>query len=226
MSGVAIHDLRFETGPAARRQSIIRVDALSLAPGQMVSLSGNSGSGKSTLLYLLSGLLVPTSGSVVWGGTDLTKLGEAGRDRWRRGNAGFVFQGFHLIEELSPLDNVLAPVWFGHLRTGKWRKRAQQLLDRFGVPQDRGRAGLLSRGEQQRVALARALIFDPAVIFADEPTASLDAESARKVARALSDLARTENRLVIAASHDEEMHRLADRRIAISRGRLSEGIPA
>lgn len=226
ISGVSVHDLRFDTGPAGNRQTIVSIDRLDLEPGQMISFSGPSGSGKSTLLYLLSGLLVPASGTIMWGSTDLAKLGEVARDRWRRENAGFVFQGFHLIEELSPIDNVLAPVWFGHMRAGRWRERARQLLDRFGVPRDRRSAGLMSRGEQQRVALARALIFDPSVIFADEPTASLDVESARKVAQALADLARRENRLVIAASHDEELHRLADRRMHIQRGRFAEGIAA
>lgn len=219
---VEVRDLNYEVGPATRRQNIASVRRLDLTGGQLVTLSGPSGSGKSTLLYLLSGLLMPTSGTVIWNDEDLTKMGEVSRDRWRRQNSGFVFQNFHLIEELSPLDNVLVPVWFGSLSAKSHQGRARALLDRFGVPQDRHSTALLSRGEQQRVALARALIFDPVVIFADEPTASLDAQSAQAVARQLADLAHRENRLVIAASHDEDLHLLADQRIAITRGHLDD----
>lgn len=217
-----IRNLSFEVGPAAKREMIVSVDNLELRAGQFITLSGPSGSGKSTLLYLLSGLLLPSSGTVKWNDVELSGLSEIARDRWRREHAGFVFQNFHLIDELSPLNNVLVPVWFSSFSAKLLRKRAGDLLDRFGVPQDRRRINLLSRGEQQRVALARALIFDPAVIFADEPTASLDAESAQKVARTLAELAREDNRLVIAASHDENVHRLADRRFAITHGHINE----
>ncbi len=222
MAALSVRDLHHRLGGTTE----IALERLDLMPGRLVTLSGPSGSGKSTLLYLLSGLLRPSAGVVSWDGTDLARLGEGARDRWRLTHAGFVFQNFHLIEELSPLDNVLAPVWFAAWRARPWRARAEALLARFGVPEGRRRAGLLSRGEQQRVALARALIFDPPVIFADEPTASLDAAAGEAVARALAMLARDENRLVIAASHDEALHRLADRRIAIDHGRAEERQPA
>ena len=222
MAALSVRGLHHRLGA----NTLIALDALDLAPGRLVTLSGPSGSGKSTLLYLLSGLLVPAGGAVVWDGTDLAGLGEGARDRWRLRYAGFVFQNFHLIEELSPLDNVLVPVWFTAFRTHHWRDRARALLARFGVPEGRRHAGLLSRGEQQRVALARALIFDPPVIFADEPTASLDAIAGTAVARVLATLAREENRLVIAASHDAALHGLADRRIALDHGRAEERLPA
>lgn len=217
---LSVKDLRFQAGRGADRRTIIAVDRLELASGGLATISGASGSGKSTLLYLLSGLLSPGAGSILWDGSDHARLTEAARDRWRRRNAGFVFQGFHLIEELSPLENVLAPVWFGSFRAGDRRDRAQALLDRLGVPTGRKTAAVLSRGEQQRVALARALIFDPAVIFADEPTASLDAAAGAEVARLLADLARTEDRLVIVASHDDRLHALADHRLQVAQGAL------
>ena len=129
-----------------------------------------------------------------------------------------MFQDFHLIEELSPLENVLVPAWFGAGAGRDCRDRAGALLTRLGVP-DRRRAALLSRGEQQRTALARALLMDPAVVFADEPTASLDVASGAEVIALLSALAREEGRTVIAASHDPALIAAADRRLALERGR-------
>lgn len=216
MTGITMtaHDLHLAAGD----QVLIDLPLVSLAPGLTV-LSGASGSGKSTLLYLLAGLLVPTRGSVMWGGTDLARLSEMARDRWRRRNAGFVFQDFHLIEELSPLKNVLLPATFSGFSTARHRARAKMLLDRMDVP-DRPRVSLLSRGEQQRVALARALIFGPPVIFADEPTASLDAPNGARVAAMLADLAAA-GRTVIVASHDPAVLDLSARHIRLDHGRTT-----
>ncbi len=205
----------------AQDEPLVTLDSLDLTPGQVVVLTGPSGSGKTTLLYLLSGLLVPVGGRVSWDGTDLAILREGARDQWRRQNAGFVFQDFHLIPQLSPLENVLIPAGFSAFSTRALRTRAQMLLTRFGVPARR-RAALLSRGEQQRVALARALLGDPRVIFADEPTASLDAASGQVVAQALRDLAHREGRTVIIASHDPNVIEIADLGLRLSRGRRVE----
>lgn len=220
-------DLRFgvRAGPRERR-IIVDVARLSLRPGTLVALSGPSGSGKSTLLYLLAGLLAPQAGEVRWGGDCLTAMTEPRRDRWRRENAGFVFQDFQLIDELSPLANVMAPAWFTRVSAQPLKARAEGLLDRFGVPFGTRDTSTLSRGEQQRVALARALLFEPSVIFADEPTASLDAAAGAAVAHALAALARQEGRTVIVASHDEAVLGLADRRIRIERGRLAAAAEA
>ncbi|MDF3607609.1 ATP-binding cassette domain-containing protein [Paracoccus sp. DMF-8] len=183
----------------------------------MVVLTGPSGSGKTTLLYLLSGLLVPTAGRIDWQGCDIARLSGSARDRWRRENASFVFQDFQLVPELSPVDNVLVPAWFTSFSAARLRDRAGSLLRRFGVP-DRRRASLLSRGEQQRVALARALLLSPAVIFADEPTASLDAASGAEVIATLSALARDEGHSIIIASHDPALIARADLRLELERG--------
>lgn len=219
--GLSARDLRLSVASDDRLQRIIDLPALDVPSGQLLVLTGPSGSGKSSLLYLLSGLLTPDSGSVLWGGQDLARLAEGARDQWRRRNAGFVFQDFHLIDELSPIDNVLAPAWFGGFAIGQHRTRALALLERFAVPHDRRRASLLSRGERQRVALARALLFAPPVIFADEPTASLDAASGARVAAELRDLARHEGCTVIAASHDPALIALADRALRLERGAVT-----
>lgn len=216
--------IAYDVPLAAGRSRILDVPLLELKPGELTALAGPSGSGKSSLLYLLAGLLAPTEGRIVWGSRVLSAEPEAKRDRWRLENAGFVFQSFHLIEELSPLDNVLATAWF---RGGaaRMRDRARELLARFGVPQGAKRSHLLSNGEQQRVALARALLFDPPVIFADEPTASLDAASGTLVSQTLRDLATVSGKTVVVASHDPILLSAADRIVRLDHGRLAEARP-
>ncbi|SMO38311.1 ABC transporter ATP-binding protein [Paracoccus laeviglucosivorans] len=214
---LTLSDLRHDLGGEA----LFSLPALDLRPGQLTVLTGPSGSGKTTLLHLLAGLMTPTAGRVDWDGIDLARLPEVARDRWRRKRAGLVFQDFHLIPELSPLENVLVPAWLGAFSASRKRGRAQELLARFGVP-ERARVAVLSRGEQQRVALARALLMEPAVIFADEPTASLDSASGAAVAQTLLAMARTEGRSVIAASHDPALIALADRRLRLERGKPVE----
>lgn len=200
-------------------EGIIDLPLLSTAPGSLTALAGPSGSGKSTLLYLLSGLLPPDAGTVLWQGEDLARLSESRRDRWRRRHAGFIFQNFHLIEELSPLDNVLVPVWFDRLSAGASKDRAKALLDQLEVPLNRAKTSLLSRGQQQRVAIARALIGDPQVIFADEPTASLDAASGETVIETLRKLAKDEGRTVLVATHDPALRAVADSVVQLDHGR-------
>jgi ABC-type lipoprotein export system ATPase subunit len=203
------------------------VTALAIAgcrvpPGTLLAVTGPSGSGKSTLLYAISGLLRPTEGHVLWDGRDIFADGEPARDRWRRRTIGFAFQDFHLLPELTALHNVLLPAGFERFAVpAAIRARAIGLLERFGVPQRRASVGTLSRGEQQRVALARALLFDPPVILADEPTASLDAAAGALVSGWLADLARAEGRTVIAASHDPALIAAADRHLALDHGHAS-----
>lgn len=198
---------------------VLDMPGLIAGPGSLTVLSGASGSGKSSLLYLLSGLARPTSGSVVWAETDLSALSEARRDRWRRQHAGFIFQDFHLIDEMTPLDNVLLPAWFGRMSAAPLRDRARSLLEDLTVPLERRQAGQLSRGEQQRVAIARALLADPAVIFADEPTASLDRAAGIQVIAVLRRLA-AEGRIVIAASHDPDLRAVATAELVLDHGRM------
>lgn len=200
-------------------EGIIDLPELNLAPGTLTALAGPSGSGKSTLLYLLSGLLPPDAGQVLWQGEDITRFSESRRDAWRRQHAGFIFQNFHLIEELSPLDNVLVPVWFDRLSAASAKPRALALLDQLEVPTRRAHVSLLSRGQQQRVAIARALIGDPQVIFADEPTASLDAVSGEIVIATLRKLATDEGRTVLVATHDPALRAISDSTVQLDHGR-------
>lgn len=191
--------------------------------GQMIVLTGASGSGKTSLLHALCGLQPVDHGQIDWGGQSITSLTEAARDTWRRDNIGLVFQDFQLIEELSPLDNVLVPAWFSRFRAGPLRVRAKALLDELAVPSDRRRLSDLSRGERQRVALARALLFDPPILLADEPTASLDAQAGGTVIAQLRRLAQEQDRFVLAVSHDPALIHAADRVVQLDRGTLAEG---
>ena len=143
------------------------------------------------------------------------------RDRWRRRNIGFVFQDFHLLPELTPLENVLLPATFERLvidRAVRARASRCSIASRF--PRRGGRRHALSRGEQQRLALARALLNDPAVILADEPTASLDAAAGAVVADALARLSTAEGRTVIAVTHDPVLISRCTRRAALDHGHV------
>lgn len=217
-----VEDLRLTLS----RDTVISAERLEIPPGALTILTGPSGSGKSTLLYLLSGLLAADSGRILWGGTDLAALGEGRRDRWRRANSGFVFQDFHLFEELSPVDNVVASAWFSSFSAARHRGAARARLESLGIPRDRHRTTLLSRGEKQRVAIARALVGEPAVLFADEPTASLDAAAGTQVTGILADLARQEGRTVIVATHDPVLRAEADLIVTLDHGRAELGVPA
>ncbi len=203
-----------------RAFDVLKIDAMTAAAGALTVITGPSGSGKSTLLFALAGLQALDAGTIRWAEEEITGLSENARDAWRRRQVGMIFQSFHLFEEMSPRDNVLLPVWFGNLSARAKRARADALLESFDVPQ-RKRLKELSRGEQQRVALARALMFDPPIVLADEPTASLDAVAGDKVVERFRTLA-DEGRLVLAVTHDPALIAAADRVLVLEHGRLSE----
>jgi putative ABC transport system ATP-binding protein len=171
-------------------------------PGQITVVSGPSGSGKSTLLHVIAGLIPLKSGVVTWDTKTVSTLSEVQRDRWRLENIGYLFQDFQLIPDMTPFANVALPLSFG--RHSVPENRVNQLLNDFGVPASRSRTSELSRGEQQRVAFARALLFDPPIILADEPTASLDRANAVLVIERLKSLA-SGGKIVIVASHDVDL---------------------
>lgn len=200
---------------------VLHIPQLTLPAGAVAGISGVSGSGKTTLLRLISGLSLPTTGSVHWGEQRIDTLPEQQRDCWRGTAVGFVFQDFRLFPTLSVLENVLLPVTFYHRSIPpQWLDRAQSLLLELGMKQWKQRAHSLSRGEQQRVAVARALLLRPQLLLADEPTASLDVENARTVMDALLAYAHAEQATLCVVSHDRAALNRLSCRLHLERGRL------
>jgi putative ABC transport system ATP-binding protein len=186
--------------------------------GEFTAIMGPSGSGKSTLLNLVAGLDRPTSGSIEVGGTDLGKLGEAGLARFRRDHIGFVFQFFHLLPNLTALENVLIPA---QLKGAVVPGRALELLDLLGIKEVADKyPALLSGGQQQRVAIARALINDPTLLLADEPTGALDTRSGEQVMELLGRLHR-DGQTILLVTHDAKLAtRYAARVLSVLDGKV------
>jgi putative ABC transport system ATP-binding protein len=190
-------------GGRGERFTVLDIDRMEVEPGAIVGITGPSGSGKTSLLYTLTGIEKPERGAIRWADTDITKLSERARDRWRRRNVGFVFQDFHLIPAMSPLMNVLLPRTFEGFAIGAaTRRRALELLETVKAPAARASVATMSRGEQQRVGIARALINRPSIIAADEPTASLDADAGRIVIDLLLSQAQATGATLLVVTHD------------------------
>ena len=187
--------------------------------GELVAVVGRSGSGKSTLLHLLGGLDRADTGTIDLGGTRLDRLDEGGLTAVRRRRVGFVFQSFHLLPELSGLENVLLPAQLA--RDGTLAApRAKELLQWLGLTDVAGRLPTtLSGGEQQRLAVARALINDPLLVLADEPTGNLDETSGNQVLELLRRVADS-GRIVVLATHDRGATAVADRVLQLHGGQL------
>jgi putative ABC transport system ATP-binding protein len=213
-----------ELGRAPR--IVLDVRAFRVDGGAQAAICGPSGSGKTTLLHLLAGLERPERGVVRWGEVEVTALDERVTDRWRRETVGLVFQQFHLFPGMSALENVLLP-----LRFDRWsidaaiRARALKLLERVGVLPDSD-ATRLSRGELQRVAVARALLRKPAIVLADEPTGSLDRDTANIVADLLSSMCRSVNATLVVTTHDLSFARRLDHAYDIVDSDLRAQTPA
>jgi ABC-type lipoprotein export system ATPase subunit len=191
---------------------------LAVAPGETVAVMGPSGCGKSTLLHLLGGLDRPSAGEVWLGGRRIDPIGEKGLARMRRTAVGFVFQAFHLMDELTAVENVELPALLAGTSPRAARRRAADLLERVGLA-DRARfvPAALSGGQRQRVAIARALANAPLVVLADEPTGNLDSAATRDVLRLFDSLHEARQTLVIV-THDERIAATADRLISMRDG--------
>jgi len=193
--------------------------SLSIEQGEFTAVMGPSGSGKSTLLNLIAGLDRPTSGDVVVGGTNLGGLGEAGLARFRRDHVGFVFQFFHLLPNLTALENVLIPAQLKGRENAEARGRT--LLERLGMVDVADRyPARLSGGQQQRVAIARALINNPTLLLADEPTGALDTHSGDQVMALLAQLHR-DGQTILLVTHDAKLAtRQASRVVSVVDGKI------
>jgi putative ABC transport system ATP-binding protein len=203
---------------------ILNAPRLDIPVGAHVGIAGVSGSGKTTLLNVMAGLRPPTVGRVLWGDTDMATLTPQQGDAWRRATVGLVFQDFQLIPELSAQENVLLPAQFAaRLLPTELQCQARETLATMGIGTPHQRVSLMSRGEQQRVAIARAVLHRPALILADEPTASLDPDSAAAVADLLIAAARETGATLIIVSHDPTVLSRVDQTLQISGGKLCDG---
>ena len=200
----------------------LRGATVSAAQGEILAVMGPSGSGKSTLLHCLAGILVPDEGEVWFAGSRLDCLGEADRSLLRRDRFGFVFQSGQLVPELTAEENVALPLLWTGARRGPALAQARHWLGRLGLDGlERRRSGELSGGQAQRVALARGLVAGPDIIFADEPTGSLDSVSGEGVMNLLTDAARQEGTTVILVTHEARVAAYADRRVIVRDGTVS-----
>ena len=211
---VALHGVRkaFPLGAGVGLE-VLDIAELSMSSGSWTALRGRSGSGKTTLLNLIAGIARPTAGAIAVDGADIVAMPEARRDAFRTRHVGYVFQTFNLVPAFSALDNVMLALMFSDaVRRRDHRRHAATLLSRLGLGARLSHTpAQLSRGEQQRVAIARALANDPPIVLADEPCASLDAQTAREVLTELMAVCRDGAKTVLIASHDETVLAAADR---------------
>jgi lipoprotein-releasing system ATP-binding protein len=202
---------------------------LSVREGEFIAIEGRSGSGKSTFLHILGALDLANGGSVEFGAKDILKLPSAARSALRNTQFGFVFQFYHLLPELNVLENtLLGPMvqhsWFGfRAQRRALRDRAAEVLKSLGMEHRlRHRPNQLSGGERQRVAIARALMNNPRVLFADEPTGNLDADTGRQIMSVLEKLHRESGQTIIMVTHDRTLARQADRVLVLRDGKLEK----
>ncbi len=196
---------------------------LDIEKGKIVSIVGPSGAGKTTLLQIMGTLDKADSGSVIIDGIDVSKLSDAKRSAFRNKHMGFVFQFHQLLPEFTALENVMMPALIGGTSRKEAKRRAEELLAFMGLS-DRAshKPNELSGGEKQRVAVARALVNKPDVVFADEPSGSLDTQNKQELHRLFFDLRDQMGQTFVIVTHDEQLADLADRKISMKDGQIVE----
>jgi putative ABC transport system ATP-binding protein len=196
---------------------------LAIDPGEVVLIMGPSGSGKTTLLMMLGALLKPTEGTIRLNGQVISELSEGKLPMVRLHQFGFIFQDFNLLSALTALENVALVASLSGRKNGEARRKAEELLSQLGLEQRlHFLPEKLSGGEKQRVAIARALVNDPAILFADEPTANLDSKIGHEIMRLLRTIAKEQGRSVVIVSHDQRIKDIADRVLWLEDGEFKE----
>jgi putative ABC transport system ATP-binding protein len=195
---------------------------LRIKSGEIVAIMGPSGSGKSTLLHCLAGIFKPDSGEVWFDGQRLDKMKEEARTKLRRTSFGFVFQFGQLVPELTAEDNIALPLLLNKVSRKKAYAQAGKWFKRLGIENmEKHRTGEMSGGQAQRVALARALAIEPKVLFADEPTGSLDSLASEQVMELLVKAARDQGTTVVLVTHDPRIAAYADREVMVRDGKVT-----
>ncbi len=200
---------------------------LSVEKGEYLTILGPSGAGKSTLMHILAGLELPSKGKVSFKGKDLNSLKKSQLLAFRNRKVGFVFQFYHLIEELTVLENILLPVKLSlNITSSQLKEKTKKAIDICSLLDLKERIGFypsqISGGEQQRTALARALINDPEILFCDEPTGNLDSDSSQKIRNLLTKINKENHTTIIMVTHNLELAKDSQRVLNIKKGKLVE----
>ena len=204
----------------------LRGASVSVAAGEILAIMGPSGSGKSTLLHCLAGILIPESGEVWFDGSRVDTMPETARSTLRRRRFGFVFQFGQLVPELTAEENVALPLLLGGIRRAAAMQDARSWFGRLGLDGlEQRRSGELSGGQAQRVALARGLVGRPEVLFADEPTGSLDSLTGEQVMNLLAAAARDQGTAVVLVTHEPRVAAYAGREVIVRDGKVSSLAP-
>ena len=202
-----------------KQTQALRGANLAIQEGEIVAIMGPSGSGKSTLLHCLAGILRADSGEVIFDGANINKLSDKKRNQLRREQFGFVFQFSQLVPELTALDNVALPLLINGVKKSEAYLEAQRWLKKVGVESIAQHIpGELSGGQAQRVAIARSMIIKPRILFADEPTGSLDSYNSEKVMELFIKTAREHNTTVVMVTHESTIAAYADREVIVRDG--------
>lgn len=216
---IETHDLHRGYRIGKKSIEVLHGVNLSIAKGEKVFLCGPSGAGKTTLLYTLAGLEKPERGIVRIAGTDLYSLGRKAQAKFRNQSIGYVFQNYHLLPELTAVENVAVP---GAIAGINRTEEALIALERVGLKERADHLPAeMSGGEQQRVAIARAIVNQPAVLFADEPTGNLDSNTSKEIMEILLKLADEHGVTLIVVTHDQDLAKVGDRTLIIKDGKIN-----
>src|SRR5277367_2850470 len=204
-----------------RSLEVLRGVDLDVARGEFLALRGASGAGKSTLLHLIGGLDLPNAGEIFFDGQNLVAFSERKLTEFRNRRVGFIFQAYHLLPELTALENICLPARMARISNAQVETRGSELLARIGLKERlEHKPSELSGGEQQRVAIARALINEPELILADEPTGNLDSKTGTEIIELLKSLRVEKQTTLVIATHDEKVAAHAQRVIELVDGRI------
>jgi ABC-type lipoprotein export system ATPase subunit len=207
-----------------RTLEVLRGVHLDVARGEFLALRGASGAGKSTLLHLMGGLDSPNAGEIFFDGQNLARFSEGELTHFRNRRVGFVFQAYHLLPELTALENVCLPARVARISAPAAEKRGRELLARAGLGERTDHKPYeLSGGEQQRVAIARALVNEPELLLADEPTGNLDSRTGGEIIELLKDLHVEKHMTLVIATHDAQVAAHAQRAIELADGCIANG---
>ena len=205
-----------------RTLEVLRGVDLEIARGEFLALRGASGAGKSTLLHLIGGLDSPNSGEILFAGQNVAAFSERDLAHFRNRRVGFIFQAYHLLPELTALENVCLPARIGRVPAGNAQKRGLELLEQVGLKERiEHKPYELSGGEQQRVAIARSLIAEPELILADELTGNLDSHTGAEIIELLKNLCVKSHTTLVVATHDTKVATSARRLVELVDGRIT-----